>query len=232
MIGKQKLLAVILLAALMSTLPLVYAQSLQKPTVTVPSGWNLKDETAYPDAAAEHDPAGAGMLQYINPENGDEVKIFYEKAQSSYNSPELKDEAETLFERDLSEDGWTIDESGTKPNVAGVSAGFAKGYDAEIDAYVEDLVFVKGNYYFNVLTLYDATSASETAAYSLINSISAGSSPFEGTTLLIIVGVVVAIIVVVVVVVFVARRKKKSPLQQTPQMTPGSYPPPPPPPPV
>lgn len=216
----------VVLVALISTIPLVQAaETLQKPNVTLPSQWILEDESAYPNAVSEHDSAGAGMLQYVNQENQDGVKIFYEKASTTaYTSPMLKDEATAMFERDFSD--FTMVESGTK-DVAGVNAGFAKGYNAENDVYIEDIVFVKDNYYVNALALYDANDQSETQTLGVINSITIGSSLLGGSNLFIIIGVVAAVIVIVVVVLVVVRKKKKS----SPQQATAQYNMPPPPPP-
>jgi hypothetical protein len=223
---KLQLLTVVILVAFILALPLVQAaETLQKPNVTLPSQWSLEDEIAYPNAASEHDTAGAGMLQYVNPENQDSVKIFYEKApNTTYTNPQLKNEANSLFERDFSD--WTIAESGTR-EIAGVNAGFVKGYDAENDVFIEDIVFVKNNYYFNALALYDGNTQSEQQTLGVINSVSTGNSPFGGSMLFIIIGVVAAVIVIVVVVLVVVRKKTKShPQQATGQF---DYPPPPPP---
>ena len=215
---RQQLLTVIILVAFISALPLVHAaETLQKPNVTLPSPWTLEDEVAYPNAVSEHDSAGAGMLQYVNPENEDAenedgVKIYYEKAPSTvYTSTLLENEATSMFGRDFPD--FTIVESGTK-DVAGVNAGFAKGYNAEHGVYIEDMVFVKDIYYINAIALYDANTQSEQQTLGIINSISTSSSLLGGSMLFIIIGVVAAIAVVVVVVLVVMRRKKKSPPQQ------------------
>jgi hypothetical protein len=223
---KQQVLAILILVAVISTASLCQAQ-VSKPNVTLPSGWQLNDETAYPDAPSEHDSAGAGYLEFLNPTNNDEVRVYYEKAPSTaYTSATLKSEAESLFQRDLS--SYTMTESGTQ-QVAGVQAGFAKGYDSENDAYIVDIVFVKDSYYINAAAYYDANSQSEQQVNSLLNSISAGGAGLGGSMLFIIIGVVVAIVVIVVVVVVVRKRKKPATMEAPQMMPEGSYPPPPPP---
>jgi len=224
---KQYLLAVLIIFAVISTASVCQAQ-VSKPNVTIPSGWRLDDETAYPEAPAEHDSVGAGMLKYLNPANNDEVRVYYEKAPATaYTSATLKSEAASLFQRDLT--SYTISEGGTE-QIAGVQAGFAKGLDSTNNAYVVDMVFVKDGNYYNVAAYYDANSQSEQQVNSILNSISTGGLALGGSMLFIIIGVVAAIVVIAVVVV-VMRKRKKPVAPEAPQMAPaGNYPPPPPPP--
>jgi len=205
-----------------------FSSALTKPSVTLPANWEVTEETPYPEEMSEHDPAGSGMVQYQNNINYDGVMIYYEDSLSiTYTNNQLKSEVESIFERDHEGD---FDESGIM-TIAGVSAGYAKAYDQEYDAYILELVFVKGSYYINAYAYYDANSASENAVMALFNSITVGSSPgpsenqdglFSGTNLLIIIGVVVAVVVVVVVILVM---KKKKPGQISQQ----NYIPPPPP---
>jgi hypothetical protein len=59
--------------------------------------------------------------------------VYYEKAPSiSYTAATLKAEAESFFGRDHSE---AIIDSGSK-QYAGVTVGYAKGYDSSVDAYL------------------------------------------------------------------------------------------------
>ncbi len=202
------------------------AETLQKPTVTLPSSsWELTTDNAYPTDASEHDPAGAGLLEYTDNSTYDFVMIYYEKAPSTtYNSASLKAEAESIFTRDHNE---TIISSGTQ-DYAGVSAGFAKGYDSSINVYLLELVFVKGGDYFNVYAYYDANTQAESRVNSLINSINVpGNSLLSGPMLYVIIGVIAAVIVIVVVVV-VMRSRKKKPQQAAQTPAQYSYPPPPP----
>jgi len=205
------------------------SSALTKPSVTLPADWELTEESPYPEEMSEHDPEGAGMVQYQNNINFDGVMIYYEDSLSiTYTNNQLKSEVEYIFERD--HEGDEFDESGIM-TVAGVSAGYAKAYDQEYDAYILELVFVKGSYYINAYAYYDANTASENAVMALLNSIGGTASPpptqtpdgiFSGTNLLIIVGLIVAVVVVVVVILVV---KKKKPAQ-VPQQ---NYIPPPPP---
>ena len=74
------------------------AETLAKPTVTLPTDWELVYETPYPDSLSEHDPLGAGLLEYQNLKNQDGVMIYYEKAPTTaYTDAMLKAEAEEIF---------------------------------------------------------------------------------------------------------------------------------------
>lgn len=225
---KQQIIVIFLLATIISmTVPMSRAaESLSKPTVTLPANWTLQSESSYPNEISEHDPQGAGLLEYVDENTYDTILIYYEKAPSTtYSGPDLQAEAEAIFQRDHTE---SISDSGFK-TVAGVSAGFAKGYDSDYDTYTLELVFVKSNYFFNAYAYYDANTQSEDKVNSLINSISVGGTSLLAASMLyIIIGVVAAVVVVVVVVVLVTRRKKKPP-QQVMQYNPTSSSPPPPP---
>ena len=226
----QKLIVVLLLATLIivAAAPICAAASLSKPTVTLPSNWEQVDETAYPGAQSEHDAQGAGLVKYEDQQNYDYVILYYENAPSTnYSSSQLKAETESIFNRDHTD--YTFFDSGVM-TVAGVQAGYAKGYDSTYDVYLLEIVFVKGSYYINAFALYDANTQSSDKVTSLLNSINSGTSFLTGTTLYIIVGVIVAIIVVVVVLLLVMRRRKKpTPQMQAAQPAAVNFPPPPPP---
>lgn len=212
------LLAIVVIAVT----PFVSAQTLTPPNVSVPSGWRLERQKPYPEAPSEHDEAGAGMLQYVNPQNYDEVRIYYERALSrTFSITELKNEAEHLFDRDLTDE---IQESGTM-QLAGTTAGFAKAYVAQENAYLWDIVFIKDNYYFNIVAYHDANSQSQNDVTYILNSISGGSL-FSGAITYIIIGIVAGVVVIIVVVALVILRKRKNSAIQLP---PQNYTPPPPP---
>jgi hypothetical protein len=228
-VKKQQVIVIFLLATIISmTVPMSRAaESLSKPTVTLPANWKLQSETPYPNEISEHDPQGAGLLEYLDENTYDTIIIYYEKApNTTYSEPVLQAEAEAIFQRDHEDEA--IIDSGSK-TVAGVSAGFAKGYDSDYDTYTLELVFVKSNYFFNAYAYYDANAQSEDKVNSLINSISVGGTPLlEGSMLYIIIGVIAAVVVIVVVVVLVTRRKKKTPQQAIQHNPTVSSPPPPP----
>jgi hypothetical protein len=217
---KQQIISIFLIFAIASlAVPVSQAaETLAKPTINLPANYS------------EFDPAGAGMVEYTDQDDYDLVRIYYEKAQvSSYTSQQLQGQAESIFESVDVSATLGIDNSGVK-QYAGVSAGFAKGYDSSSDTYKMELVFIKGDYYFNVHSYYDATTEDQNQMESVINSINVGGTggvSFLGNPmLLIILGVVAAVIVVVIVVVVAKGRKKKSPQQAQMQ---NNYPPPPPP---
>ena len=223
----QRVLVILLAAAFVAILasPMVAAATLSKPNVTLPSGWELSDETNYPNEIAEHDEQGAGLVEYQNSETFDFVMIYYENAPSdSYTSADLRSEVEGIFYRD--HEDLSLGESGTT-TYAGVQTGFAKAYDSTYDVYHLELVMIKGNYYMNIYAVYDATNEAEDKGESLIYSINTDAG--LGSMLYIIIGIVVVIIVVVVVVVLLMKRKKKAAPAQMPAYQ-GNMPIPPPPP--
>ncbi len=227
---KKQAIAIIMLVVLLAAIPLCSAaDTLAAPTVNLPSGWHLSDESAYPNEPAEHDPEGAGLIIYEDTNNLDFVMIYYEKAQSTFTDAQLKAEAESIFTRDH-EGSYTG--SGVR-TFGSNKAGWAKAHDTENNLYDMEIVIVKNGYYFNAYAGYDDTSQSETNVENLLGSItvnaisSSGSNTIFGldmTLFIAIIGVVVAVVVVVIVVVVVKRKKK--PEQQMMQ---GTYSPPPPP---
>jgi hypothetical protein len=227
-VKKHEILALVFLLAIIVPLAVPMAraaETLSKPTVTLPSSdWQMTTDNPYPTDVSEHDPAGAGLLEYTDQNTYDFVMIYYEKAPSTvYTSTSLQAEAVSIFQRDHND---TVIDSGSS-QYAGVNAGYAKGYDSGIDAYRLELVFVKSNYYFNVYAFYDANTPAQNRVNSLINSIDvSGSSLLGDSMLFIIIGVIAAVVVVVVVVIVMRGRKKKS--AQSSQTSPQySYPPPP-----
>ena len=222
---KQQIVAVVFLLAIMipMAVPLTKAaDTLSKPTVTLPSNWKLETDTPYPNDASEYDPAGAGLVVYADQQDSDFVMIYYEKAQRSFTDPQLKAEAEGIFARDHS--SVTMDESGVEEHV-----GFASGYDAAEGAYVLEIVSVKNDVYLNVYAHYGNAIGDQNEVNSLIDSIGIASAGglLGGPMIFIIIGVIVAVIIVVVVVV-VMRRRKKQPQTTTQASMPNDLPPPPP----
>jgi hypothetical protein len=196
----------------------------------LPNGWHVREESAYPNEPAEHDPEGAGLVVYEDADNYDFVMVYYEKASSSsYTDAQLKAEAESIFSRDQDV---AYSQSGVR-DFGNTEAGWAKGLDSDGAVWNLEVVIMKDDYYFNAYAGYDATSQSETNVENVLSSITfsanaIGSNTIFGldmTMFIAIVGVVVAVIVVVVAVVLVKRRKRNSP-----QMMQDTYAPPPPPP--
>lgn len=186
------------------------AETLAKPTVTLPPDWELVYETPYPDSLSEHDPLGAGLLEYQNLKNQDGVMIYYEKAPTTvYTDAMLKAEAEEIFRLDHFGGGFNV--SGVI-TIAGVKAGYAEVYVTDYDIYDTVLVFIKDNYYINAYAAYDANNESRTTVESILNSISVEGNGdiwgiLGGSTLAIIVGLIVIVVVVIVVVVVLKKKK-------------------------
>ncbi len=230
---RQHIISVILIVTVISmAVPLsLAAETLAPPTASLPANWEKTDETAYPNEIGEHDPAGAGMIEFTDNDDYDVVRIYYEKAQvSGYTATQLQTQAVNIFETYDSSETLAVDENGTH-DYAGVSAGFAKGYDSDDDTYTMELVLIKNGYFMNIHAYYDATTQDQNQVESLINSISvsgaAGSSFIGSQMFWVIIIAVVAVVVVIVVIVVVMKSRKKQPQQATPQY---NYPPPPPPP--
>ena len=141
--------------------------SLSKPIVTLPSGWSLTNETAYPNSpGAIHDPLGCGLVEYQNTVTSETVLIYYENSMgATYTNDQLRTEAQEIYFRDF---GSNSTQSGIM-TVARVPAGYAEVYNSTYDINYQELVFVKGHYYFNVLALY---MNGDPAAMDLINSVS------------------------------------------------------------
>jgi len=195
------------------------AETLAKPTVTLPTDWELVYETPYPDSLSEHDRLGAGLLEFQNLKNQDGVMIYYEKAPTTaYTDAMLKAEAEEIFRLDHFGGGFNV--SGVR-TVAGVKAGYAEVYVADYDIYDTVLVFIKDNYYINAYAAYDANNESRTSVESILNSINLEGNEnswkiisevilgiIRGILTTVGIVIVVAVIVVVIVVAVVLKKKK------------------------
>jgi len=213
-VKKQQIIVILLLTSIIfSAIPLAFAaNTLSKPNVTLPKNWTLNTDTPYPNAPAEHDNNGAGMVEYSDTNTYDFVMIYYENAPSTtYTSADLKAEAQSIFTRDHTNE--TMTESGVM-TIGGVQAGYAKGYESDFNTYDLETVFIIGHYYFNAYAYYDATSQSDANVKALLNSITVGGSSnsmFGGSTLWIIIAAVAAIVVVIVIVLVLVTRKRKTP---------------------
>ena len=220
---------IVFLIAIASTASLSQAQSLSRPSVTLPSGWSLADDTPYPNVSSIHDPAGAGMLLYLRSLNGiDEVRIYYEKAPDiNFTDSTIKAEAEVLYAQHTH--GSDMNISGVA-QTAGVQAGFAKHTSVYSDFNFTIVVraFVKENYYFRVIEYYSITGQSTQQVNSIVNSISISTSdntptpssyintptPDAGSSggdpmILLVIGVALAIGLATLTTAIVMRRRKK-----------------------
>jgi len=134
----------------------------------IPTNWSLFSLTPYEEEIYEgiyDDHAGA--IIYINQVTYDSISIFYERAPNWDLTPSaLEQDADDIF-RDL---GYIPDETGTM-TLAGTTAGYAKGYDSEIDVYDLELVLVLDHVYVNVYAAY-APLEVEDQILAMIDSIS------------------------------------------------------------
>jgi hypothetical protein len=186
------------------------AQSLNKPNVTLPSGWQLDKQTPYPGIVGDHDLQGAGLVEYTNPTTYDIVMIYYERSTTTYSNNDLVAEAEAVYQRDI---GTAFTDSGIA-TFAGVPSGYVRVYNQTLDTYSLQLIFVKSSYYLDVFADYASTSQEN--VYSLINSI---SIPAQSTSnaynfwnwLPYIVIAVVVVLLLIIAIVAVRRRKQLPP---------------------
>ncbi len=229
---KQTVIIAFLISAILLTLPLSLASAITVPSVTLPnSDWIIKSSSTYPTEPAEHDPQGAGLIEYQNQQNYDFIMMYYENAVGSMSGSELKADIEHIFARDHEDTAMTS--SGTM-TIAGVTAGYARGMDTldnGLQVNVLELAFQKDGEYFNVFAYYDANSESESQAMSILNSITVGGTAQTGAdnSLFIYIGIIVVVVVVVVVVLLLVLRKRKPAAQpMAPAYAPQAPPPPPP----
>jgi hypothetical protein len=136
----------------------------------------------------------------------------------------LKAEAKGIFSRDESD--LSISESGTI-TIAGVHAGFAKGYDSQYDVYYMEVVFVKDQYYINAFAVYQGNQQSNDAVLSLIDSLEVSSSSLGGITTYLIVGLAAVVVVAIIFVVVLRRGRKPAPAALQLHTHSGNTPPPP-----
>ena len=178
--------------------------SLAKPSVSLPIGWSLYTETAYPNGFAIHDPQGGGYLEYRNATSY--VLIYYEDSGgTTYTNSELKSEAEHLYTRGLNA---SFTDSGNMI-VAGVTAGYVKTYNSTSNTYFLLLIFVENNYYIDAFAAYSPNEHAQIT--SILNSISVSgqtsSGGLEDWQLYVIIAIV-AVTIVLVVTGLVAKKKK------------------------
>ncbi len=233
--NKIQILAFMLLFILALPTPLLCATTLPKPTITMPSGWILKQEVPYPMVANyRHDTEGAGYLEYENPSNKDNVKIYYERALTTgWSQAALEAEACDVYDSYIVK---TLPRLGSNITTLPAGyAGYAYGYDYEWNAHMVAYVFTAGDYYIHAEVYYDDNDQSEQTVNSLLYSIKVASSTSGGTTdnttLFTIIGVVAfAAVAVTLAIVLMRRRNRKAVKPKSQQSTPELYPPPPPPP--
>jgi hypothetical protein len=204
---KQTVIAVTLVVCIILTMvPTILAsQSLQKPDVTIPTFWSLKDEIPYPNISSGwYDPAGCGRLWFVNQNEAAMVVIWYESAGGKfYSNNDLVDEAIKIFDSKYADE---LTDFGIM-SVAGNSVGYAKSYNYEENFYTVEMVLVDNDYYLEIGTIYPAEAEIESQVMSLISSLSVG--PDEVDTNLLIILPIVAIAVIIIIIIYRITRQRK-----------------------
>ena len=143
---------------------------LPRPTIDyMPTNWSLLSLTPYEEGIYEGQyDDHSGVIQYVNEVTYDNITMFYERAPKWDLTPSaLKQDADEIFRSDL---GYIPDETGIM-TIAGTTAGYAKGYDSELDVYDLELVLVLDQVYVDVYAVY-YPSAVEDQILAMIDSIS------------------------------------------------------------
>lgn len=142
------------------------SELLRVPTVgNIPRGWYLNKDQPYGTYESE-DGHMWGLLEYIDEEDGDVVKIYYADVPGWL---EEKDES-ALIARAVFEAPFDPQETGTTL-VAGQLAGWAQAYTEDDDCWKVSIVFIKGSVCINIYAYYDATDEDYEQVMSLVNSI-------------------------------------------------------------
>ena len=183
------------------------AESISKPTVSLPENWYQDSETPYPQAISQYDPEGGGMLSYTDGVDYDFVTLNYENAPTyTLSATDLQAKSGLLFTEYHAE--IEVTEVGTM-TIGGSVAGYTIGYDPEIDVNYIEIVWVKNEVFFRAFGCYDATPQDWTQVQSLLNSISISESSGSITWIIIaLVAVSIAVIVIFVIFLLLKRRKK------------------------
>jgi hypothetical protein len=196
----------------------VAAESVSKPTVTLPStgGWYLSEDIPYPDAAdtGVYDSAGLGLLKYWATQTDSSVFIWYESALgSTWTAAQLEDESYDIHDWYWGEDypvwadgQWTV---------AGTSAGYTKGWDEAASTDSLAVVLVKNDVYVFITALYEWDAEDE--VMSIINSLEVPAAGFavDGLIIYLVIGLVAAAAVIVAVVFWRRKKPKEEPKRTT-----------------
>jgi hypothetical protein len=165
------------LAAVLLVVPILLAvfpsaSSLPQPKVSLPPNWTLKGEVPYPNAAGVHDPQGSGLLTYEANDSLAMVDIYYESSLNrTYSAESLLNESVWLMTT-----SWKLSVNySSVMTVAGVSAGYAS-HRYKLGGALDLVVFVKGNYYFDIDMSYAVGSPHEAELWSILNSINFGTT--------------------------------------------------------
>ena len=171
--SKKKLAGIIVACIIVVIVIVVIATSpevLPRPTIDyMPTNWGLLSLTPYEEGVYDgiYDDH-SGLIEYMNQVTYDSIIIFYERAPKRDLTPSaLEQDVDDNFRRDL---GYIPDETGIM-TIAGTTAGYAKGYDSELDVYDLELVLVLDQVYVDVCAVY-APSEVEDQILAMIDSIS------------------------------------------------------------
>ena len=137
--------------------------NIQTPKVSqVPSGW-------YQTANDAYDPTiGYGLVEYTDNWDGDFVQIFYGPVPASLKGKE--GDSNALIAQAVSEAIFSPDDTGPM-TVAGRLAGYAEAYDDYWEWWETEIVFVYGDTYVDIYTVYNSTVSDIQEATNLIESI-------------------------------------------------------------
>jgi len=170
---KTKKAIILMLASILLLSSIIYGcgsiPKVAKPTIgTVPQRWYCSDDQPY-GTYEETDGTKWGLITYTDNTDYDFVQIYYGDIPSELKG--RKDNRAALIARaTLEATTFDPDETGTM-TVAGQLAGYAKGYNATLDVYDMEIVFVKGSTCVDIYAYYNATYEDEAQVISLINSI-------------------------------------------------------------
>ncbi len=141
--------------------------NIQKPKVGyVPADWYQSADDpygTYVDVGLK-----TGLVEYTDSWDGDFVQIFYGDVPSSLKGQE--GDSNALIAQAVSESIFSPDDTGPM-TVAGRLAGYAETYDSTWDWWETEIVFVYGDTYVDIYTIYNASAAGIQDATDLIDSI-------------------------------------------------------------
>ena len=202
-----KLMFVILFSLLFIIPSSVFSQWLYKPTVDLPSNWFLEIEADYGEYQGWWDTEGAGLLKYKNEEEDGTIYIYYERAlNDTYTNNELTGQAITFWMTNHEED---IDDYGVM-TCAGVPAGFMY-YQYPEGVNYRGIVVAKGNYLFDINTIWD-TSRAEGEITSILNSLDVNTAGGTNIPTEIVLGVII-VVVILIILLFFFKKRKTTPLE-------------------
>ena len=175
--NKRTYIAIIALIGLLATallggciqinVPEGGGSDIDKPSVAyVPQGWYLSDDSEYPAFTGN---GYWGLVEYTDEEDYDFVQIYYGDVPTELRGKETDGEA--LIGRAFYEStAFEPTESGTMM-IGGWIAGYTRAYDATLDVYDMEIVFVNESTCIDIYTCYDATASDEAQVMSIIESI-------------------------------------------------------------